>query len=187
MSWIPELHCSRAGPLKGSCDQPPPAGLQALQISEARRRIHLLSAYPQGKEGEALKRSFLNFYQILWATLIPCVLIHWNQQSREIRDRLSKKCSGPHPISALTKNCHQCQVGKCWHLYTDCPLTKNTRKIHQKLYIIGNNLGQTKMWRGVGEHAHHLLWRLNCSSQCWPRVSILLITPEASSTGKRRW
>ena len=55
-----------AGPLIGKHAQPPPAGLQALQFSEARLRSPLRAqCISTGKEGEVLKVRFLNFYQTL--------------------------------------------------------------------------------------------------------------------------
>ena len=111
--------------------------LQSLQISKARLRNPLLSAYPQGKEGEALKGPFLNFYhyKLCWFTG------PWH----------SKRCSGPCQASALIQSYHQHQAGKSCSFYTDWPLTGNRQLIHQKLYIIGNYLGQNKTgWCGGG-------------------------------------
>ena len=73
---MPEIHCSKADPLTGSCAQPPPTGLQALQISVARLRNPLLNAYLRGNKEEALKEPFWNIYHTLQAMLAPWALIH---------------------------------------------------------------------------------------------------------------
>ena len=46
---MPEVSCCQAGPLTGRLAQPPPEGLHALQINEARFRSPLLGTYPQLK------------------------------------------------------------------------------------------------------------------------------------------
>ena len=62
-------------PSQAGIPNPSPAGLQALQIMEARLRRPLLSVYLQRK-AEALKGPFLNFYQTLPAMPVPQALIH---------------------------------------------------------------------------------------------------------------
>ena len=80
-------HHSQACPI-------PTCRITALKISEARLRRPLQGVYPQGKEEKSVKRPFLpdtTSYTVPWA------LIHWSQQSRQIRDRRNKGCSGPCP------------------------------------------------------------------------------------------
>ena len=185
MSTWDSLQLSRSP--HSRCIQPPSVGLQALQISEARLRNPLLSAYPQGKEGKALEGPFLKFFQTLWAMLVPWALIHWNQQSREIRERCIKGCSWPFPALALIQICHQHKAKKSWSFYTDWSFTENRQLIHQKLYIIGNNLCRQRLVAGVRETLPPTLLK---TEQCffgWPRDSTLPIIPEASSGGRWRW
>ena len=72
-SWTPKFHCSQAV-FTDRHAQLPHVVLQAL-----------LGTHPQGKGGGTLKWPFLNFQQTLWAMLVPWAMIHWNQQSTEIR------------------------------------------------------------------------------------------------------
>ena len=90
----------------------------------------------------------MNFYQTMLA--LPWILFHWKQQSREIRNCHRKRYSGPHPALVFTQSCYQHQPGKSWTFYIDWLLTWNRQLIHQKLHIIGNNLGETKTC-GAGE------------------------------------
>lgn len=96
-----KIPCGQAGHPKGRCAQPSPAGLQALQVSEARLRGTLLGIYPQRKEGEALKASILNFCQILRAVVVLQDLIHQNQYSRVIDTGTRRGVQGPVQLSLL--------------------------------------------------------------------------------------
>ena len=74
---------------------------------------------------------------------------------QKIRDRCNKGCSGPHPASGLIEMPSGPSV-KELPLVPYCPLIGNRQLIHQKQFIIGNHLGQIKMYgRGMGKHSHH--------------------------------
>ena len=119
-------------------------------------------------------------------TLVTQAPFHWNQLGRDCRNCCSKGNSGPHPASDLIQSWHQHQAGKSWSFSTDWPRTCNQQLTHQKLYITGNNLGQTKTC-GIraGEHIHHLPWSLNNTSKGISRGLILLFAQEALSETDR--
>ena len=116
------------------------------QNSPARFRSPLLGTYLWGKEREILREAFLNFSQPGQDTLVPWV-------SSEASWVESAEIGTARRIQGSAQRCHQCQAEELPHLHR---LALHVKWTHQKLYIIGNDLGQTKVCgAGAGEHTLH--------------------------------
>ena len=117
-------------PNRQACPTPTRRGWVCMLSDQwSQAQGHLLGSYLQGKEGEVLNDPFWNFIRYYAGSLGQAV-IHWNQQSREIRDRCSKGCSGTCPSLVVIQSCHQHQAVKSWPFYTDWPVISNEQLIH---------------------------------------------------------
>ena len=112
-----------------------------------------------GEESKSSERALCTRHYELHCSSGP---YHCNQQSWKIRDSCNEGHSWPCTASEPRQSCFLCQVGKSSPFYTGYPLTVNGQLTHQKPYIIGKNLGQTKMsCERVGKYSHHFPWRWN--------------------------
>ena len=147
---------------RGSCVHPHLQDCK-LQNSRARLKKPLLGAYLQRKGRESPKEPFMNFYQILcWLLLRPYSAE--NSRAERLEIGTARSILGP----VLPWLSHRAAISAKQEraaFFKDWSLAWNKELINQKLYIIGNNLGQTKMCgTGTGEHTHHLPWKLRSTS-----------------------
>ena len=116
--------------------------IQTLQNSKVGLTKPLLGTYLWRKEGESPKETFMNFYTTLcWLLLGPYSTE--NSEAERLEFGTAKVFMVLPSLSSHTK-LPSVPSRKELTFYTDWPLTQNRELIHQRLYIIGNNLGQTK-------------------------------------------
>ena len=143
--------------------------------------------YKRKTERGTPKGPILKFSQEDKIHLVPRALFQWGQQNREIRNWFSKGESGPCSLGLHTE-LPSTPVGKNWPSYTDWPLPWSGQLIHQKLYIIGNKLGHTKIG-GAGEGGIHAQFSQK-TEQCLLGESKGSHPPycnESPSRGRWRW
>ena len=168
-------------PAPTSCRTTSTIAGEALQNWQDRFKNPLQGAYLQEKHRKKCLRAKFELLSGRQNALVPRALIplkpakqgdEKSVQQGEIRALPSLSSHTELPSAPSRK--------ELTHLYRLAPHMKQL--IHQKLYIIGNNLEQTTTCgTGTEGHTHHLPSRLNSASQERTWNYTLLIAPEAPS------